>query len=173
MCNPLLALVAVSSVLQVTSMVQQSRAQDAAFDANKRNSIRAAMDAYQAQAVQANQSRAAAGQASLRNTLAAARARATAEAGAADAGIAGVSVDNILADVTRQEGNNYADIAANEAFAADRRALQGQGIQTTGAGRINSVSGGGFNPIIGLLQIGADVGGAYYGQKADQPKPGT
>lgn len=143
------------------SQYAQSKSADRMFAQNQKNAIRSTLDQYEALGAQANQRRESAGQAAQQNSLAAARARATSNAAAASSNISGLSVDAVLNEIEGQEGQNYANIAANEAFAQDQQQREGTAIQSGGQSRINSVSPGGFNPIVGLLQIGAAGGSAY------------
>lgn len=167
MCDPvtitMVATAALTTGAQVYGQHEQAKAQNKAFKQNQRNALVAQNDAYTAQATRANQERDAAGQSSVRNALDAARARASAGAAASDSGISGITVDSLINDITAQEGTNAEDIAANQSFAADQRAREGAGIRSGTVDRINSAPKGNFNPIIGLLQIGASAGSAYAG----------
>lgn len=171
MCNPALAVVAVTGVLSAYQSYDQAQTQKRIFENNQNAAIRSTLDQYAAQGAQANQRREAAGQSATQNALAAARARATATAAGEASNISGLSVDQVMNEISGQEGQNYSNIAANEAFAQDQQARVGAGIQAQGQDRINSVAQGGFNPIVGLLQIGAQVGGTYYGQKQSGKTP--
>lgn len=151
----------VAAVASVYSSHEQSQAQNRIFENNQNAAIRSALDQYDAQGAASNQRREAAGQQATQNALAAERARATARTAAEGSGISGLSVDQIVNEITGQEGQNYADIAANEAWAQDQASRVGKGITAQAQDRINSVAPGGFNPIVGLLQIGAGAAGAY------------
>lgn len=158
MCDPVTAMAAVTAVLGAYSSYEQGQAQKTIFENNQDIAIRSALDQYEAQGAQANQRREAAGQSATQNALQAAKARSTATAAAADSNISGLSVDSVLNEITGQEGQNYSNIAANEAAAADQQYRQGKGITSEAMSRINSVERGGYNPVLGLLQIGAQVG---------------
>ena len=154
--------VAVASALATAyGQYEQSQAQNKQFESNQNNAIRSALDQYEAQGAQANQRREQAGQQVQQNALAAARARATAQAASSDSNISGLSVDQVLNEITGQEGSNYTTLAANEAAAQDQQVREGAGITSQAQSRINSVSRGSFNPLIGLLQIGAAGTGSY------------
>lgn len=168
MCGPAaipLAIAVVSSATQVYSAREQSQQQTSLAKQNAANALRAQNDAYDAQAAQANQRRDAAGQASYRNAIDAARARATARVAAGESGMSGTTADQLVNQITGQEGANYADLAANQSYAEDQRSREAAGIATQTQGRINSTPAGSFNPVIGLLQIGAAGASAYYGSK--------
>lgn len=157
---------AVTAIASAYSASEQSKAQNAIFESNQNAAIRSTLDQYEAQGAAANQRREAAGQSATQNAMAAARARATAAAAAEGSNISGLSVDSVMNEISGQEGQNYTNIAANEAFAQDQQARVNAGITAQGIDRINSVQKGNFNPIIGLLQIGTSTAGAYYGAKA-------
>lgn len=163
MCDPVTAMVAVTAVLGAYSSYEQGQAQKTIFENNQDIAIRSTLDQYDAQGAQANQRREAAGQSATQNALQAAKARSTATAAASDSNIAGLSVDSLINEITRQEGTNYVNIAANEAAAQDQQVREGAAIRSNAISNINSVERGGYNPIIGLLQIGAQVGGARAG----------
>lgn len=170
MCEPtsltMAALAIAGTGASVYSQHEQSKATNAAFKQNQRNALVAQNDAYTAQATRANQERDAAGQSSVRNALDAARARATANVAAGESGLSGITVDSLINDITAQEGTNAEDIAANQSFAADQRARDAAGIRSSTVDRIHSAPKGNFNPIIGLLQIGASGGSAYASAKS-------
>lgn len=147
-------------MLGAYSSYEQGQAQKTIFENNQDIAIRSALDQYDAQGAQANQRREAAGQQAQQNSLAAQRAKATATTAAEASGISGLSVDAVVNEISGQEGQNYANIAANEAAAADQQYRQGKGITSEAMSRINSVERGGYNPVLGLLQIGTQVGGA-------------
>lgn len=159
------AIALVSALATTYSSYEQSKAQNAVFETNQNSAIRSALDQYEAQGAQANQRREAAGQEAQANSLAAQRARSTAATAAEGSGISGLSVDAVLNEITGQEGQNYTNIAANEAYAQDQQTRVGRGITAQAQDRINSVQPGSFNPIVGLLQIGAAGGGAYVDYK--------
>lgn len=151
----------VTTVTSIYSSFDQGRTQKQIFESNQNAAIRSAIDQYDALGAQANQRREAAGQQATQNALAAARARATAATAAEGSGISGSSVDQIVNEISGQEAKNYTDIAANEAYAQDQATRVGKGITAQAQDRINSVAPGGFNPIVGLLQIGAGATDAY------------
>lgn len=155
----------VAAVIAASASVYASKSAsdnaNAAFEANQNNAIRSALDQYDALGANANQQRQAAGQESFKNAEAAARARATASTAADASGISGLSVDQVLNEIDMQEGQNQSNIQQNLAFAQDQQQRQGAGINAQETDRINSVKPGDFNPIIGLLQIGAAAGGSY------------
>ncbi len=170
MCDPSGVVIAasVASALSVVSDSMQGKQQNASFKQNQKNSIRAGLDAYDTQGAQANERRDQAGQSATRNALDAARARASISNQSSESNLSGLSVDALVAEVDRQEGVNNADLAANEAFGADQRVREGKGIRSSTQGRINSAPRGSFNPVIGLLQIGADTGIASANEKQRQ-----
>lgn len=165
MCEPTTIIAGVTAAVSVYSQYQQSQAQTKYAKDNARNAIVGQNDAYQAQAAQANQERDAAGQAAYRNTIAAARARATANVAAGESGVSGSTADQLVNEITGQEAENYTDIAANQSYASDQRYREATGIATQTQGRINSAPPGGFNPVLGLLQIGASGAAAHYALK--------
>lgn len=173
MCDPVTAMVtfaAVTGGLGVYQSYEASRQQNAVFKQNQKNSLKSLVDSYDSQAVSANQRREAAGQSATQNAIEAAKARATATAAATDSNIGGLSVDALMNELTRQESTNYGNIATNERFAEEQRQREAQGLTNQTQSRINSVAPGSFNPIIGLLQIGSEAGGAYYTSKASRSK---
>lgn len=168
MCGPAaipLAIAIIGAGTQVYSNREESKVETSIAKQNARNAIRAQNDAYEGQGAQANQERDAAGQSSYRNTIEAARARATARVAAGESGLYGVSADSLINEITGQEATNYVDLAANQSYAAEQRSREARGIQTQTQGRINSARPGSFNPVIGLLQIGTSAASAYYGAK--------
>lgn len=160
------AVALVSALATAYSQSEQSKAQTKVFESNQNSAIRSALDQYEAQGAQSNQRRDLTGQQVQQNALAAARARSTAQAAASDSNIAGLSVDQVMNEITGQEGTNYSNIAANEAAAQDQQTRAAAGITSQAQDRINSTQAGNFNPLIGLLQIGAAGAGTYAGYKA-------
>lgn len=158
---------AATAAVSAYSAYEQSQAQNKIFEANQNSAIRSALDQYEAQGAAANQRRDAAGQAAEKNARDAARARATVNAASEGSNIAGLSIDALQNEITAQEGTNYTNIAANEAYAQDQQVRQGRGITAQAQDRINSVQPGNFNPVVGLLQIGAAGVGGYASMGGD------
>lgn len=164
MAYPAVIAAVITAIASVYSSYEQSQTQNRIFENNQNAAIRSALDQYDAQGAAANQRREQAGQQAQQNSLAAQRARSTATAAAEASGISGLSVDQVLNEIAGQEGQNYANIAANEAWAQDQQARVNAGITAQAQDRINAAAPGNFNPIVGLLQIGAAGAGAYYGK---------
>lgn len=176
MCDPsggalttmMLIAAGVGATASVYQNYEMSRQQNAVFKQNQKNALKSLTDSYDSQAVAANQRREAAGQSATQNAIEAAKARATATAAASDSNIGGLSVDALMNELTRQESTNYGNIATNERWAEEQRQRESQGLTNQTQSRINSVSTGSFNPIVGLLQIGSEVGGTYAQSQANR-----
>ena len=172
MCLPVvIAGVAIASaVASIYAQQQQSKMTNATYKQNADNARTAQLNAYEQAGVANSQQYQQATQAATDNALSAARARATATAAAGDSGVAGNSIDSIVNDISRQEGNNYATINTNRDWAVEQARLQGQGIQAQAASQINGAPRAYFNPAIGLLQVGAaGVQGYYSGKQLNAP----
>lgn len=173
MCEPvtiMAAMAVIAAGATAYSQHEQSKAQNQLFKNNQAAALVAQIDAYDSQAAEANQRRDAAGQAATQNALDAARARATASVAANDAGVAGLSIDALMNDISRQEGTNYSDLAANESYAAEQRIMNGRGIRSNTIDRINSVGRGNFNAVVAGLQIAGAGAQGYYSGKAIKEK---
>lgn len=116
----------------------EADATNAAYDQNRRNAIAAANDRYASLNNQALQERAAASQDLFEKQLEAMRTRATAEAGAAEAGVTGLSVDALMGDLLAQQGRQRQAIETN--YENRRAALADEGSATyhNTVSRINS-----------------------------------
>lgn len=182
MCYPLLVMLpyitaaaaAASAAAAAASAQQQSKIQNATYQTNANNARTAQENAYEQQGLANQQQYSQATQLATNNALAAARARATATVAAGDSGIAGASVDSLVNDITRQEGNNYQTIDTNRGWAVEQQELQGLGIQSQAASQINSAPRSYYNPAVGILSIGtAGVSGYASGSRLNAPAIGN
>lgn len=100
----------------------------------------------------------ATGQSGEENAIAAMQARATATAAAGEAGVTGNSVDQLLADFSRTESLNAANLKTNQRYAEDQANREQQALRADARNRIVSNRPGPVNypSTLGLgLQIGA------------------
>jgi len=161
MCNPVVFAMAAMAAVSVAQQADAAKQQTALAKQNQKSAHQSLLDAYDAQSVQSNQQRDAAGQAATQNAVEAAQARASMQAAASDSNISGLSIDSLINEATRQEATNYQNLAVNQSYAEEQRQREGAGLRNQAQSRIDAVPRGSFSPILGLLQIGAS---AYAGK---------
>lgn len=98
------------------------------------------------------------------NSLAADATRATAAVSAGEAGVAGLSVDALLGDITRQESENKQDVLQTQDFGQRQRQLDREGLGITTQSQINQL------PLVeypSFFDTALQTGTAAFGQYSD------
>lgn len=154
----------VSAGLSTFAAVDSAKKQNAAFEQNQENALRALRDQQQATAAQSNQDREATAQDLLLQARNGARSRATAEAQASGSNISGLSVDQLMQETILNTNEASVNTAANLASRENQRSLEQQGFATTAESRINSVQRSSVSALAEALKIGTTVGSAAFSQ---------
>lgn len=143
---------------------EQAKNQNEFAETNAAHANEAAALGYEAQGTRLQQDREAAGQRRTNSVVAAEQARASARTVAGESGVAGMSIDSLINDITRQEAQNTLTIDTNSDMAYAQSRLEGRGVSAQARDRINSAPKGYFNPLLETLKIAAAGAGGYYGQ---------
>jgi hypothetical protein len=143
MCDPIsLATFAIGAASQVTSFMgakQEAETQNKLAENNRIEANRAAADDYAALQNRMLQEKAAAGQELESANTQAAQARGTARVTSGEAGVMGISVDNLLADYNAQQGKFERTNEQNLQMTQDQVRDQMRGTKAQAENRINSV----------------------------------
>lgn len=162
MCAPLLAVAsfaigALGAVAQHAAATDQANAQTAQHYANKQNAeaaLRADYSQLNLRAIQEGEAKSAESQ-KLRIKEAQAKSRARLTAG--EAGVTGISVDNLVADIGQQAGMEEEARKYNYLNTINQLQREGEAAQARAHGRILSVPKGQKPSALGLV---AGIGGA-------------
>lgn len=147
MCGPALpvamfALQAGQAVMQYRAQQQQAAAQTAQHNQNAANSLAAARSEQRQLAVRAMQEEEAYATERHIALVDQAQAAATVTTQAASSGVAGISVDNLVADVRRKSGFNLASMETQWENTAAQLQEEMDATNVRAQGRINSTSPG-------------------------------
>ena len=168
MCDPAtlaiasLAITTTGSVAGIGSQMAQASAQSKANERQAENIQESAIANYDLLASRREQEEGAASQQIMASKIDAAKARATATVAAGEAGVTGLSVDSLLADLNRQEAN-YADgVNQNLGNTRDQLDVEAGNIQRGATSRINSLPTVQAPNYAGALENIATAGVKYY-----------
>lgn len=144
MCVQVLGLLvsAASAVAQYAAQADQAAQQQARYDQNYQNSLAAARDQHNQLTLRGMQENEANAQKEHEINVEGATRAAEVNVSAAGGGVAGISVDALLADVARKVATNRAITKRNAEMTAQQLAMQQKGVVTQAEGRINSVAQG-------------------------------
>lgn len=163
MCDPISLAVGsfvVAGASAVTSYQGQQQAasnQDAYRAANTTNANSAAVYDYQQIALRQMQEEEAAGTKNFDNMLGTRSKAATAEVSAGEAGITGLSVDSLIADIYQKGGTSSDRLSRNKEMTLTQLNAEKNGVNATRVNRINSVQPG-VQP--SGLALGLNIAGA-------------
>jgi len=153
MCDPTTAIAGASLALSAGSAIAGAKAQDKLAKQNAANAIAARNEDFRALGLQESQLQAQTTETILQNHRTAVNADAQARLSAGAAGVAGASVDAILADISSQE--SAADVQAQRNEQAQIAQIQ-QEKRGTAVGAINRIAAvQPSNPLAVGLTIGA------------------
>lgn len=146
MCEPTTAVTIGSAVVSTGLGIAQNAlgysAQEDAYEQNKKSAEESAMAQIQAIKQQQQQMAQASSRSTFMADLEARRAAAVTSVSAGESGVAGSSVDMILADIERQRLQFKTDEQANLKNASQQAAMEAQGVEAQKRGRINAVPRG-------------------------------
>lgn len=133
---------AASAVAGFAQQQAQYKAQQQRYENNKKASNAAAVNRYASQQNQDIQERKAASEEKQKLNIKAAKARATAQTAAGEAGVTGLSVDALVNDFYGEEGRHERTLDNNYAMKHDYIRGEMDVTEANTASRINSVSQG-------------------------------
>lgn len=148
MCDPISLAVGtfvVGAASSVVSYQQQSYAaeqQNQYYEINRRNAENAAADEDLQLQLRQRQEEEKAGAERFDNALETRAKARHAEAAAGEAGVTGLSVDGLIADIYNSGGRSADRIATNEQMSLQQLNLERQGVRTRMSDRINSARRG-------------------------------
>lgn len=168
MCDPFsLAIMSFgfSALGQVAAFEQQSAAADEQtrrYEENRRNALEASAHEQKVFNQRAMQEADKTTEEQRAGLLKAEEVRGATEASAAGAGVTGLSLENLMADVYRKEGTNQMIRETNYRSTVEQLQEQKRGSIITAKSRINSMSPGQPPSALGLVAgIGSSAVGAY------------
>lgn len=169
MCDPVTALAAATFAVDAGSAIVEHNAQSQKSKANKNNALDAFSANIKALDTRETQEKDASAQTIMQADRQARAADALAKVSAGEAGVAGASVDAVLANLTRQK--NTFDVSEKENLGNKISQIEQQktGVGADAQSRINAVPPP--NPFLEALQIGQ--AGLNFGSTivGNRPKP--
>lgn len=150
------AVSAVGAVMQYQQAKVQADMQQQQFDTNKLLASRSMLEQARQLSIRQEQERAAALDRKRMSNIEAAQLQGRIVASAGEAGVAGMSISNLLADVERTRLNNEGTINRNLEAVNQQSDVERKALLTQAEGRINSVQQG-VRP--SLLATGLQIGG--------------
>lgn len=169
MCEPVTmgGLVAAGSAMQFAQQSAQARAQNKINALNRENAKAAFINSQNQLTAKTLQQAASAGQAISQVRSQADRSRAAATLSAAESGVKGRSVEDVIGDFTRQEGEYVAAALLNEQFQREAAAYERTGTGITLSGQLASnAEVAGPSIVVSALQAGVAGLSAYNTAKA-------
>lgn len=174
MCEPTTITALVGGALSIASGISQYQDQSAAADAQNKYNKQAANDAADNARMQYNdiqrrkvQEDIAKGQQLQQSKMDLQRRQSEAKAAASDAGLSGLSIDSIMADMAGQSARNQDILNQQSGWNMQQLNSQMQGIQAGSRGTINSLAPvriPGIGDLASNVAGGvSQVGGALYG----------
>ena len=136
------AIGAAQTVVGFMGQQAQYKSQQQYYENNRQAANQAAVDRYTSQQNRALQEREAASQEKQNTQTKAMKARATAATAAGEGGVAGLSVDALMADYYAQQGRYERSIDNNYQMTADYLRSEMDATQAQATSRINSVQQG-------------------------------
>jgi hypothetical protein len=146
MCDPVSITMVAMTALSATAGQQQARqgakAQTRMYEANNANANKAVVDAYQQNQTRAFQEKAAASDAIQQRRLEETKQLSTGRVAAGEAGITGLSVDALLAEISGNAGRDVSTVDQNLDWTLDQLSNQQKGAQSQAQSQINSMAPG-------------------------------
>lgn len=150
------AIAGTSAVLQAQQASNQAKSQTAQFNQNKLLAQRSMLQQARQLSLREDQERAAAMDKKFQSNIEAAKIKGRQIASAGEAGVAGLSIANLLSDVERTRLNNEGTINRNFDAVLQQGKVDREGLLSQAEGRIASVQQG--TPP-SLLASGLQIGG--------------
>lgn len=152
----------VSGIAQYQQQQSAYKAQQQQFETNKLLARRSMLEQARQLAMREEQERAAAIDRKMQSNIEAAKVQGRVVASAGEAGVAGMSISNLLADVERTRLNNEGTINRNFDAVMQQGRVDREALLTQAEGRINSVDSGTRPSLLATgLQIGGTVLSGY------------
>lgn len=165
------AVSAASAIMQYQQAQAQADAQQQQFNQNKLLAQRSMLEQARQLSIREEQERAAAMDRKMQSNIEAAKVQGRIVASAGEAGVSGMSIANLLADVERTKLNNEGTINRNLEAIGQQANVDRKGLLTQAEGRINSVQQGQSPSLLGTgLQI-AGIGLDNYSQYKKDTNP--
>lgn len=157
------AMSAVKSVVEFQAQTSAADAQTDRYNRNYQNALAAGRDQHLQLTQRQLQEQQLTAQKVNRTVVEGAELTATANVNAASAGVSGLSVDNLIADVMRKVGANRVNIQRNADYTAQQLQAQQSAVVNQEEGRINSMAPGSRPSILEPALKIAGAGISNYG----------
>lgn len=170
MCAPVIGLAfgVLSSVASFAAQSQQAAAQESQYQQNAVNAKMAMINEYQQENLRQIQEGQKKSAEDVQTNLKAAQAKAHTQAAAAEAGVTGISVDNLVADIGKQASDEMSAREYNYLSTVTQIQRQKEASRNQAQSRINSVPHGiQPSPLALVAGIGTAFAKSYGGKLAE------